>query len=88
MATEPTAYLTYAESVGEHIVLMRRLGEPRHGVFDRALLQSALARPRQAAAYGQADLPAQAATLCFGLIKNHPFVGVTSAPPRTSQIAS
>src|SRR5436305_13600732 len=54
---------------------MQRLGEVRYGLFDRALLQSALARPRQAAAYENADLPTQAATLCFGLIKNHPFTG-------------
>jgi death on curing protein len=75
LATEPTRYLTYTEAVIEHIELMRGLGEFRFGVFDRTLLQSALARPRHSAAYEQADLPAQAATLCFGLIRNHPFVG-------------
>lgn len=75
MATEQTVYLTYAEAVVEHIELMRRLGEARYGVFDRTLIESALARPRQAAAYDQADLPSQAATLCFGLIKNHPWDG-------------
>lgn len=75
MATEPTLYLTYTEAVVEHIELMRRLGEVRYGVFDRALLKSALMRPKQAAAYHHADLPAQAATLCFGLIKNHPWAG-------------
>lgn len=75
MATEPTIYLTYAEAVVEHIELMRRLGETRYGVSDRTLVDSALARPRQAATYNSADLPAQAATLCFGLIKNHPWMG-------------
>lgn len=54
---------------------MQGLGEVRYGIFDRHLLQSALARPRQAASYENSDLPAQAATLCFGLIKNHPFSG-------------
>src|SRR5438270_10743423 len=54
---------------------MRALGEGRFGIFDRALIESALARPKHAAAYDEADLPAQAATLCFGLIKNHPWVG-------------
>ena len=68
-------YLGYAEAVTEHIALMRALGETRYGVFDRTLIESALARPRQAAAYDNADLPAQAATLCYGLIKNHPWVG-------------
>lgn len=68
-------YLTYAEAVVEHIELMRRVGEIRFGVFIPSLIESALARPRQAAAYANADLTAQAATLCFGLIKNHPWVG-------------
>ncbi len=54
---------------------MRRLLEVRYGVFEPSLIESALARPQQAAAYANADLPAQAATLCFGLIKNHPWVG-------------
>lgn len=68
-------YLTYVEAVVEHFELMRRLGEIRYGVFEHSLIKSALARPQQAAAYGDASLAAQAATLCFGLIKNHPWVG-------------
>lgn len=75
MATEEVAYLTYQEAALIHILLMRSLGEERYGVFDRSLVESALARPRQAAAYGIADLYAQAATLLLGLIKNHPWVG-------------
>lgn len=47
----------------------------RYGVFDRALVESALARPRQSAVYGDSDLTEQAATLLYGLIKNHPWVG-------------
>ena len=68
-------YLTYVEAVTEHILLMRQLGEIRYGVFEPSLIASALARPQQAAAYENADLAAQAATLCFGLIKNHPWHG-------------
>lgn len=75
MATEPIRYVTFIEAVVEHIELMQRLGEVRCGVFARTLLQSALARLQQAAADENADLPSQAATLCFGLIKNHPFIG-------------
>ena len=75
MGTEAIVYLTYTEAVVLHIELMLYLGETRYGVFDRTLIESALARPRQAAAYAQADLWQQAATLCFGLIKNHPWVG-------------
>lgn len=68
-------YLTYAEAVGEHFAIMWAHGEVRYGVFDRSLIESALARPQQAAVYDNADLYAQAATLCFGLIKNHPWIG-------------
>ena len=75
MATEETKYVTFAEAVFLHIRLMRLLGERRYGVFDRALVESSLAHPQQAAAFEGADLIRQAATLCFGLIKNHPWVG-------------
>ena len=79
MATEsdPSAirYLTYPEAVTLHIMLMRRLGETYFGVFDRSLVESALARPRHAATLERADIIRQAATLCFGLIKNHPWLG-------------
>ena len=45
------------------------------GVRDRALLQSALARPRQAAAYADAPtIPELAALYTAGVVKNHPFV--------------
>lgn len=74
MATEGISYLTYAEAVYLHIKLMRLLGETQYGVFDRALIESALARPRHAVAYEGADLIRQPATLCYGLIRNHPWV--------------
>ena len=75
MATEAVNYVSYAEALYLHIRLMKLSGETRYGIFDRALLQSALTRPQQAAHYEQADLIRQAATLCLGLIKNHPFIG-------------
>ena len=68
-------YLTYVEVVVEHFELMRCLEEIRFGVFDHSLVKSALARPQQAAAYEDAGLAAQTATLCFGLIKNRPWIG-------------
>lgn len=45
------------------------------GVERRDLIESALARPKQAAFYGDADIVRQAASLCFGFIKNHPWRG-------------
>ena len=46
------------------------------GVRDEALLDSALARPQQLFAYGNPppDLANLAASLAFGLARNHPFV--------------
>lgn len=46
------------------------------GIRDESLLESALARPRQLHVYGQPppDLADLAASLAFGLSRNHPFV--------------
>lgn len=44
------------------------------GIRDRGLLESALARPKQLAFYGNTDIAGLAAAYGFGLAKNHPFV--------------
>lgn len=44
------------------------------GLRDEALLQSALARPENQAAYGEPDVAALAAAYAFGIAHNHPFV--------------
>lgn len=46
------------------------------GVRDEGLLDSALARPQQLYAYGepQPDLADLAASLAYGLARNHPFI--------------
>ena len=45
------------------------------GLRDEGLLKSALARPQNLAAYGDApDLVGMAASYTAGIIKNHPFV--------------
>ncbi len=75
MAIEDFAYLTVQEAVKFHVLYMRKIGETRFGIFDRNLIESALARPQQAAVYENADIIRQAATLCYGLIKNHPWEG-------------
>lgn len=75
MATEETVYLSFPEAVKFHVLYMRKVGETRFGVFDRNLIESALARPQHAAAYENADIIRQAATLIFGLIKSHPWEG-------------
>ncbi len=75
MAIEDFVYLTVQEAVKFHVLYLRKLGETRFGVFDRNLIESALARPQHAATNENADLIRQASTLCFGLIKNHPWEG-------------
>ncbi|MBI1251905.1 MAG: type II toxin-antitoxin system death-on-curing family toxin [Alphaproteobacteria bacterium] len=44
------------------------------GIRDAGLLDSALARPQNRFAYGEADAAALAAAYAFGVIKNHPFI--------------
>jgi len=44
------------------------------GLRDEGLLDSALARPRNLAAYGEPDLADLAASYAYGMAKNHPFV--------------
>lgn len=68
-------YLNYFDALLIHFRLMQRCGEVRFGVDSRHLIESALARPQHSAAYENADLVRQSATLYFGLIKNHPWLG-------------
>ena len=58
--------LLHDESLAEHG------GLP--GLRDEGLLDSALARPANLAAYGEPDLIELAASYCVALAKNHPFV--------------
>ncbi len=59
-------HAVHDEQLGEHG------GAP--GLRDAGLLESALARPQQLAAYGDADAASPAAAYGFGLAKNHPFI--------------
>jgi len=65
VATE-VALAAHAEQLAEH-----GGGE---GVRDAGLLDSAMARPRNAALYGDPDAAALAAAYAFGVARNHPFV--------------
>lgn len=44
------------------------------GVRDLTLLESAMARPMNVAAYGEPDAAELAAAYAFGIARNHPFV--------------
>ena len=60
------------------LVLLHNISLAEHGgspgLRDEGLLDSALARPHNLAAYGDPDLAALAAAYGFGLAKNHPFI--------------
>ena len=68
-------YIDYVKAVDLHFELMHVWNETRFGVEERDLIESALARPKHSAVYENSDLVRQAATLVFGLIKNHPWTG-------------
>ena len=72
---ETIVYLDFIEAVDLHFALMKTWGETHFGVESRDLIESALARPKHAAIYENANIVRQAATLCFWLIKNHPWTG-------------
>jgi death on curing protein len=55
------------------------------GIRDLGLLQSALARPENLAAYGDPDAPALAAAYAFGIARNHPF---TDGNKRTAAVSA
>tara|TARA_B100000678_G_scaffold269652_1_gene256979 strand:- start:3981 stop:4370 length:390 start_codon:yes stop_codon:yes gene_type:complete len=61
-----TAIIAHEEQLSEH-----GGGE---GVRDAGMLESAMARPRRAAAYGEPDAAGLAAAYAFGIARNHPFV--------------
>jgi len=59
--------LVHLEQLAEH--------GGRRGVRDRNALESAVARPRQhGSSNASPTLPELAAALCFGIIRNHPFI--------------
>lgn len=61
------------------VSLLEHGGSP--GLRDEGLLDSALARPENLAAYGEPDIAALAASYAFGLAKNHPFVDGNKRAP-------
>lgn len=75
MATEEVIYIEYSEAVALHFEIMFEFGETRIGIAEPNLIESALARPKHAAIYENANIIRQSATLLFGLIKNHPWLG-------------
>ena len=55
------------------------------GIRDKGAVESALARPKNLAAYGDPDVAALAAAYCYGSARNHGFV---DGNKRTAWIAA
>ncbi|NIA69853.1 type II toxin-antitoxin system death-on-curing family toxin [Pelagibius litoralis] len=67
-------WLTIAMAMAFHRESIARFGGS-DGVRDAGLLESALARPRNRAAYEEdVSFFALAAEYCLGIVRNHPFV--------------
>ncbi len=66
-------WLDAADAVAYHAELVAAHGGDA-GLRDRGLLESALARPQNSAAYGTPTAFDLAAAYAFGIAKNHPFV--------------
>lgn len=60
------ALATHQEQLAEH--------GGASGVRDKGLLESAMEKAENLAAYGQADAAALAAAYAYGIARNHPFV--------------
>lgn len=74
---QPTqyTYLTWHEVLALYGEMMELGGaDPISFVRDMGLLESTLARAENAAYYEAADLVRQAASLLWGMVKNHPFI--------------
>ncbi len=71
--TEPVWVMPEVVQAVHQMLVAEHGGLP--GIRDQALLDSALARPRQKAAYeSEATIFELAATYSYGLARNHPFV--------------
>jgi death on curing protein len=70
--TDPT-WVTEEMVLAIHAALAAEHGS-RTGIRDADLLGSAIARPRNAATYDDRTIPQLAASLAFGIARNHPFI--------------
>ena len=68
-------YLNAERAIELHIELMKSFNEIRCGLASREMLESALARPVNAAVYENVNIIRQTASLYFGLVKNRIWRG-------------
>jgi death-on-curing protein len=67
-------YLSLADIIALHALVMERLGLPPAPLRDEGRLESATMRPQMAAHYEQADLIRQSALLAVGISQAQAFV--------------
>jgi death-on-curing protein len=70
--TEPD-WLSVDDVIFLHDRQLARFGGPS-GIRDKGALESAVNRPKHRESYGESDVFALAASLAFGLARNHAFV--------------
>jgi death-on-curing protein len=66
-------WVTVEVAMAAHAELLAEHGGGE-GVRDEGLLESAMARPQNVAAYGEPDAAALASAYAYGIARNHPFV--------------
>lgn len=67
-------YLSLADVIALHALVMERTGAAPTPLRDEGLLESAMMRPRMAAHYEEADLVRQAALLAVGISQAQAFL--------------
>lgn len=72
-ANEPWRWLSREVLIAVHEEQLAEHGGAA-GLRDAGLLEFALARPGQLAAYGAPDMAELAAAYAFGLVRNYPFI--------------
>jgi death on curing protein len=72
-ANEPWVWLEYSVIIAVHEEQLAEHGGAE-GLRDAGLLESALAKPRHLASYGEPNAVDLAAAYGFGLARNHPFI--------------
>lgn len=77
-------WLTHRVATTIHLRQLQRHGGG-YGIRDEGLLESALARPQNLAAYGEPAVFELAAGYAFGIARNHPFI---DGNKRTAFVAS
>ncbi len=73
MSDQEPVWVTVATVLAIHDEQLAEHGG-QTGVRDLGLLESALTRPRNGYSYGEHSLPVLAASLAFGIARNHPFI--------------